>query len=117
MPEPDFLESDWGALQWSEWVPCDAPRRGGFQDIPTQPGIYRVRASGQRLLVYIGQTGRALRERVMALSLHAMAADMPWNDPHTAAPSLWSFRDAEGLEFEASASVSNLGDCDRQGLE
>jgi hypothetical protein len=29
---------------------------------------------------------------------------MPWNDPHTAAPSLWAWQDAEGFAYECSAT-------------
>lgn len=29
---------------------------------------------------------------------------MPFNDPHTAAPSLWAWRDAAGYQFECSAA-------------
>jgi hypothetical protein len=30
---------------------------------------------------------------------------MPWNDPHTATPSLWAWQDAEGFEYECSAPL------------
>jgi hypothetical protein len=42
---------------------------------------------------------------------------MPFNDPHTAAPRLWSYRDADGLEYEASAAEVGLSKVDRLALE
>ena len=44
-------------------------------------------------------------------------ADMPYRDPHTAAPALWALRHALGCSFEVSA-VAVLGDTRyRKGLE
>ena len=79
--------------------------------------MYRVRVSGRDELAYLGQTGRSLRGRVLALTRHTLAAKMPWNDPHTAAPSLWSYRDAEGMDFELSVASVDLPEADRRGLE
>lgn len=90
-----------GLLVWSPWVPFALD---GLAPIPTGPGLYRVRAMGQERLAYIGQTGRSLRERLRALRRHALAVEMPFNDPHTAAPSLWAWRMAEGWNFECSAA-------------
>jgi hypothetical protein len=42
---------------------------------------------------------------------------MPFNDPHTAGPSLWAWRDAEGHQFECSAAPVDLDTRDRLGLE
>ena len=103
-------------LQWSEWVPF-APSTEGFRAIPRAPGLYRVRAMGHTSLVYIGQTGRSLRERVRTLCLRSLDTDMPFNDPHTAAPNLWAWRRSEGWDFEASIAECDPPDADRQGLE
>lgn len=55
--------------------------------------------------MYIGQTGRTLRKRLTELSMYQKTPDlMPYNDPHTAAPSLWAWRDATGLDFECSGT-------------
>ena len=35
---------------------------------------------------------------------------MPYNDPHTAAPSLWAWRHAEGFDFECSAAPVTLAE-------
>jgi hypothetical protein len=42
---------------------------------------------------------------------------MPWNDPHTAAPSLWAWQDAEGFEYECSAASLDASQGGRRGME
>jgi hypothetical protein len=79
--------------------------------------VYRVRVVGRDELAYIGQTGRNLNERLRGLGSGLHADKMPFNDPHTAAPKLWSYRDGDRVEFEASAAESTLSKNDRMGLE
>jgi hypothetical protein len=86
-----FLTPDWCNLTWSDWIPFDG---GGFKGLHNGAGLYRIRISGQPALAYIGQTGRDLRQRLGDLRRNTLAATMPFNDPHTAAPSLWAWRDA-----------------------
>ncbi|MEZ2661650.1 GIY-YIG nuclease family protein [Aneurinibacillus aneurinilyticus] len=82
------------------------------------PGLYRIKPVDINKLAYIGQTGRNLRERVIGhLAKHAMLEEMPFNDPHTAAPSLWAWRDAEGMKFEFSVAQVQLPDREREALE
>ena len=101
-------------MRWTDWVPLDG---GDFKALPTTAGIYRVRVQGQNQLAYIGQTGRNLRERLSDLRRNTLAKEMPFNDPHTAAPSLWAWRDAEGYEYECSAFTSGADAQRRQVLE
>ena len=42
---------------------------------------------------------------------------MPWNDPHTAAPSLWTWQDAEGFSYECSAPPLDASQSGRWGVE
>ncbi|MBL0387442.1 hypothetical protein JJB07_12340 [Tumebacillus sp. ITR2] len=80
--------------------------------------MYRIKPVGHDKLYYIGQTGRNLKERVVgALVKHTQSEDMPFNDPHTAAPSLWAWQDAEGLAFEFSVAPMDLSTPTRKGLE
>jgi hypothetical protein len=101
-------------ITWSDWVEF-APDRSTFSAFPTTAGVYRVRVIGDDGLVYIGQTGRSLRERVRTLCLRTLDTEMPFNDPHTAAPNLWAWRRTEGWEYEASVAEVDLSD--RQALE
>ena len=98
------MHASWCALTWTPWVPLssDAIRR----TVPTSPGVYRVRrADGEAArLVYVGQTGRNSRERLLALATGVNAGECPFNDPHTAAPHLWLLRQLERVRFECSAA-------------
>ena len=51
------------------------------------------------------------------LTLKTLLVEMPYNDPHTAAPSLWSYKDLEGLEYDCSGAVTDLPDKERKALE
>ena len=98
---------DWGGLTWSSWIPLDAPLRLFQSTVPQAPGFYRVRAPGHAGLIYVGQTGRKLRERTRALSrgVYRARADSPWNDPHTASPGMWAFRWEDDYEYELSVAT------------
>jgi hypothetical protein len=52
----------------------------------------------------VGQTGRALRERLLSLAAGANAEECPFNDPHTAAPHLWLLRRLDGAQLECSCA-------------
>jgi hypothetical protein len=97
---PNFLQPNWMDLPWSDWYPFyDYPSRLTY--IPGAPGIYRVRPISRSCLAYIGQTTN-LRSRMRQLIPTTLQEIMPYNDPHTAAPGLWAWHDAEGLEYEVS---------------
>lgn len=100
-----FLESDWCGLPWSPWVPMD--NSAMRKSLPASAGLYRVRARDDNFLVYIGQTGRQVRQRVGELASYSRDPHlMPFNDPHTAAPAFWAWHDATGMEFECSGNVA-----------
>lgn len=111
-----FLDPGWCGLDWTPFAPFEA---GGaaFRSIPPQPGVYRVRVTGKPVLVYVGQTGRNLRERLNDLRRNTLADQCPFNDPHTAAPKLWSYRHADGLRYECSAAPAASTHSQRHALE
>jgi len=116
MSEPRFLTPTWGGLRWSPWVALGEPA-AAFHALPWGPGVYRVRVEGCPELAYVGQTGRGLRERLRTLAVAARGAEMPWNDPHTAAPGLWALAVGEGVRF-ACAAAEVAGDAaGRRGAE
>jgi hypothetical protein len=91
-------------LAWLPWVPHQGCWRGST--IPDVPGLYRVRRVGRESLDYIGQTGMGgmtLRKR-LAMQRGVYAAEMPYTDPHTAAPALWALRQATGAGYEVSVA-------------
>jgi hypothetical protein len=113
---PSFLAPDWCGLSWSAFVPFGAAR-DQMRTITKEPGLYRGRVAGAPRLAYVGQTGRDLRDRVSSLARGALAPEMPFNDPHTAAPKLWSYRVADRLEYEVSVAECALPKNDRMGRE
>jgi hypothetical protein len=101
-------------FRWSDWIPLAGRSRNPA--IPTHPGLYRVRIAGAGDIIYIGQTGRSLRERLGALST-CYRPEMPYRDPHTAAPALWSLRDRDGVDFEVSTTEVDASKVERLALE
>ncbi|BCL80991.1 hypothetical protein ccbrp13_34560 [Ktedonobacteria bacterium brp13] len=97
-PNPSFMNETWCNFHWTPWLPLNS------SEISTDPGIYRVRAVSGNEIFYIGSTGRNLRERIGDLYRNVMndPIQMPFSDPHTAAPTLWAWRDATGIDFECS---------------
>ena len=100
----EYSSPSWCNLSWTPWIPF-ASNGEGFKILPRQHGIYRVKPINEDYLMYIGQTGRTLRQRLSELGVYQNSKEMPYNDPHTAAPSLWAWRDATGMDFVCSASA------------
>lgn len=100
----NFLSPSWGDLRWSSWELLGGPEI--IRTLPNGPGFYRVRPLGDESLAYVGQTGRTVRERIRELRQYRGREPglMPFNDPHTAAASLWAWRDATGMEFACSGA-------------
>jgi len=97
-----IMNEDWCALTWGPWVSLEQPAI--IRAAPTLPGVYRIRRKGGAgsRLVYIGQTGRTLRERLLSLAAGVNAESCPFNDPHTAAPHLWLLRLRDNIRLECS---------------
>ena len=100
-----FLGRSWCKLRWTKWVRFSD---GEFGALPDQAGFYRVRPIGMKRLMYIGQTGSSLRDRLRTLARETHREKMPFNDPHTAAPNLWAWKDASALEYECAAAPTRL---------
>ncbi|WAI01365.1 GIY-YIG nuclease family protein [Methanogenium organophilum] len=100
----DYFSDSWCSLKWSRWAPLQNYNKE-LSNLSNTSGLYRIRPIQKDFLMYIGQTGRSLRERMGQLRIYTRSeSEMPFNDPHTAAPSLWAWRDAEGWEFECSVA-------------
>jgi hypothetical protein len=99
-----LMDPDWCDLPWTPWITLE--REAIRQTAPTLPGVYRIRREGEAVerLTYIGQTGRGLRERLLALAAGANAARCPFNDPHTAAPHLWLLRHHDDAQLAFSCA-------------
>jgi hypothetical protein len=104
-------------LSWSPWI----PHYGCWSSdlIPNTAGLYRIRRVNGLYLDYIGQSGggaNTLRKRMGALS-GVYREEMPYTDPHTAAPALWALRSSLGVDFEVSVANVSCSDQIRKGLE
>ena len=97
----DALASDYLGLDWSDWISLN-PDEGNIENLSTDPGLYRVRHTSRDRLMYIGEAGRSVRERVRALARGTYADQMPYLDPHVGAPRLWVIRQEIGEGFEVS---------------
>jgi|GEM_PF-624938 len=88
--DPEYLSELWHDLDWSPWVPFNAPREYWY--IPKEPGLYRIRPVGKAFLMYIGETCQNLHKKLAEFRQALRRADlMPWSDPHEAAPCLWAY--------------------------
>lgn len=104
-------------IDWLPWTSLRGCQRSGH--VPAQPGLYRIRRTGRDDLDYIGQTGMGtmtLRKR-MSMLMGVYAPEMPYRDPHTAAPGLWALRHATQADFEVSAAAVEGTTPWRKGLE
>lgn len=118
MNETDFDADDWMGLNWSEWL-SPRPEKHKLSTITTDPGFYRVRHTNRKGLEYIGETGRNLRDRIRFLRNGIYSKEMPYRDPHVAAPCLWSVRDAFDGKFEVSYADPEIAEKKkhRKGIE
>ena len=85
-------------LGWSPWRPLTAC--WADQELSAS-GLYRIRRVAHDDSDYIGQTGLRLGER-LAMLRGIYRSEMPYRDPHTVGPALWSQRQLGGEEYEAS---------------
>lgn len=85
-------------LAWSDWLPLEGVHRG--KQVPAASGLYRVRAQGDSRLVYVGQSGN-IKSRMGDLNA-LYRPEIPYNDPHTAAPCLWVLRTEVAASFDVS---------------
>src|SRR5918998_6219781 len=103
MQRYDPMGQGWCELNWTLWQPLDRQAIQGAA--PTLPGVYRIRRAFEASrFVYIGQTGRTLRERLLSLARGAHGDRCPYNDPHTAAPYLWLIRELDGAQLQFSCA-------------
>ena len=113
------ISNEWEGLSWSPWIPLNSSLEVFLKNIIKEPGFYRIRSLEIAGLVYIGQTGRDLRERTRSLArgTYADLNNPPWNDPHTAAPLLWAYIQQDKLTYEVSIASANFDYQDRQCYE
>ncbi|MHA1749289.1 MAG: GIY-YIG nuclease family protein [Promethearchaeota archaeon] len=113
--EAQYCQQNWCGLAWSKWIDLISRSRER-EIISNEQGVYRVRVKENQGLVYIGQTNN-LKRRTGSLARHTNKREMPWNDPHTAAPNLWAWKQEKGWNYEVSIATTNLTKQNRMALE
>lgn len=102
--EEDISDTAWLGFEWSPWLSLGQDK-DELSSLSADSGVYRVRHPAYEGLIYIGETGRSIRGRLYALAGGIFAEEMPYSDPHTGSPCLWSIADKHGPGFEASAAT------------
>lgn len=105
--------TDWLGLAWTPWLSVNSSENE-LRQLPTDPGVYRVRHKAYDGLIYIGETGRSVRGRVRSLVRGINGEQMPYSDPHTASPSFWAIFEEHGGGFEISGAAPAQATNDQQ---
>jgi len=113
---PDVFSADWCSLDWSSWIPFRTDSRA-LDAVMNNPGLYRIRPTGQDIMMYIGWTGGTLRDCFTGIRQNTAKLNMPWNDPWPAAPALWAWKDAKGYTYEFSSSPFGGSDAELKAAE
>lgn len=113
----DYEAEDWFGLDWTSWMRLN-PSNDRLSRVSSSAGLYRVRHRDKDGLEYIGETGRT-HGRIRALARESHRDEMPFRDPHTAAPCLWAVLDASGPGLEISTATPDWAENaqHRKGLE
>ena len=98
-----YFDINWQGLKWCNWVKFE-DWKFEKKNITNNPGIYRIRPMDKDFLMYVGETGRNLRERLDYLIRNVNKEEIPFNDPHTAAPNLWAWAKTNNYKYEVSCA-------------
>jgi hypothetical protein len=92
----------WMGLHWSAWMPLMAAHPLALAQLPSFPGVYRVRRAGSRHeLLWIGWADEGVRQTVERLARQVYLPVEPYDDPQHPARRLWLARRL-GTGFEVS---------------
>jgi hypothetical protein len=91
------------SLIWSNWKFLSEPKA---ISAPSKPGLYRARDASTKTILYVGDTGAksGLGGRISQLRT-CLRDEMPYADPHTAAPALWAYLADGGGSIEISFAI------------
>lgn len=100
-------------INWSEWTSLFPTRELGA--IPEEPGIYLVSHESLSGVQYVGHSRTDLHDRIWRMGNEIDSDEMPYRDPHTAAPCLWAIADKYDADFRVCwASIDRIGEDDQQ---
>jgi hypothetical protein len=109
----DPFSAGWYNLEWTSWVPFSTTSRT-LENVPDTPGLYRIRPTGQNILMHIGSTDGSLRQCFAGIRQNATKLSMPPSDPWPVAPALWAWKDAKGYAYEVSSVTYGETPVDRK---
>lgn len=97
-------------FRWTAWMPLMAAHPLAMAQLPSMPGIYRIRRRGSPdHLEWIAWEGRGVREVVERLARQVHMPVRPYDDPTGPALRLWELRLREGTTFEVSGTALSIG--------
>jgi len=100
-------------INWSEWTPLFPT--GDLDVIPQEPGIYLVSHASLSGVQYVGHSRTDLRDRIRRMGYSIDSDEMPYRDPHTAAPCLWAIAEEYDVDYRVCwASIDRIGDDEEQ---
>lgn len=103
MPSLEYGVDDSAAsLRWSAWMPLMGAHPLALAQLPSEPGIYRIRAAGGSLL-HVGYAAHGVRTTMERLSRQVHLPVEPYNDPDVPARHLWHERRRYGA-YEVSGA-------------
>lgn len=101
-------------FRWTAWMPLMAAHPLALAQLPSVPGLYRVRQSGERQrLEWVGWEGRGIRQTVERLARQVHLPVEPYDDPSAPAHRLWTLRQ-KGASFEVCGAPVTLGEAEGQ---
>jgi len=103
---PPFL--NW---EWSDWHCLQTATRDDIS--PTEQGLYRISHSRTSGLEYVGYGD--VNERIYRLKLGLSKDEMPFRDPHMAAPCLWALQQEHQGTFWVSWTAMGNSEEDLRG--
>lgn len=96
--------------RWSAWMPLMAAHPLALAQLPSEPGLYRIRrVDHPGELAWIGWAERGVREVVERLSRQVHLPIEPYDDPNSPARALWQLRRDELASFEVSGTPLHGG--------
>lgn len=104
--EINYVSRVWMGLRWSAWMPLMAAHPLALAQLPSEPGLYRVRRADSRdRLGWIGWAERGVREVVERLSRQIHLPVQPFDEPQSPALALWTLRRTSSVTFEVSGAA------------
>jgi hypothetical protein len=105
-PTP-HVRADWMGYRWSAWMPLLAAHPLAIAQLPSPPGMYRLRRRElPGRLEYLGWADHGVRETIERLSRQAHMPVEPFDDPRHPARMLWLLR-RQGVVIEVSGTAAS----------